>query len=366
MLRKRSATETIKTGPAQVSALPRWTAARSEQGAASGLQSLHEVKLDGFRMSARILINVAWKKILETPANLGSQVLALPPVASHLEASYERAKRAHEALLPELRESDARIVGDLKTSGVSITSLEAMGLEGVDGLLADAYALMAERSPWTRSFQADGADIIRHDKIIRWGLSDRLLDIAENYLGLPVGYDGINVLFTKADGMERGARRWHRDAEDRRMLKIALYLTDVNEDGSPLQVLSRRLPNHDRMVGGKFPMLRQEQLEKALGDFNLDRDVVTCTGKAGTLVFADTAALYHRGKPASARDRCAIYFNYMSRAPLRPFRCERSTISREQIRRLAASMPQRQRDSLLWRDSLPFVARIVPPAPVWK
>jgi hypothetical protein len=312
------------------------------------------------------LINVAWKKMLEAPANLGSHFVAWPPIASHMEASYERAKRSHEAHLPRLRDADARIVEDLNKSGVSITSLEAMGLEGVDGLLADAYALIARHFPWTRSFQADGADILVHDKIIRWGLSDRLLDIAENYLGVPVAYDGINFFFTKADGLEAGTRRWHRDAEDRRMLKIALYLNDVDEDGGPLQVLRRRLPEHDRMVRGKSPILTQKELEKALGDFDADIDVVTCTGKAGTMVFADTAARYHRGKPASARDRCAIYFNYMSMAPLRPFRCERSTISRAQIRRLAASMPQRQRDSLLWRDSLPLVARVVPPAPVWK
>jgi hypothetical protein len=311
-------------------------------------------------------MNVAWKKMLEAPANLGSQLVAWPPVAARMEASYERAKRSHAARLPRLRDADARIVEDLDESGVSITSLEAMGLEGVDALLVDAYALVARHSPWTRSFQADGADIFSHDKIIRWGLSDRLLDIAENYLGVPVGYDGINVFFTKADGLEAGARRWHRDAEDRRMLKIALYLNDVDEDGGPLQVLRWRLPDHDRMVRGKSPILSQKELEKALGDFDADRDVVTCTGKAGTLVFADTVARYHRGKPASARDRCAIYFNYMSRAPLRPFRCERSTVSRAQIRRLAAPMPQRQRDCLLWRDSLPLVARVIPPAPVWK
>jgi hypothetical protein len=311
------------------------------------------------------LIDIAWKKMLEAPANLGSQVVAWPPVASRMEASYERAKRSYQAHLPRLRDPDARIVEDLKTSGVSITSLEATGLEGVDALLADAYALVARYSRWTRSFQANGADLVAHDKIIRWGLSDRLIDIAENYLGVPVGYDGANVYFTKADGMEAGQRRWHRDAEDRRMLKIALYLNDVDEDGGPLQVLLRQLPHHHRMVRGKFPILSQENLETALGDFDPGRDVVTCTGKAGILIFADTAALYHRGKPASARDRCAIFFNYMNRAPLRPFRCERSTISRAQTRRLAASMPQRQRDCLLWRDSLPFLARIVPPAPVW-
>jgi hypothetical protein len=105
------------------------------------------MKLDGFRMSARVLINVAWKKMLEAPANLGSQVLAWPPVASHMEASYERARRAHEAHLPGLRDSDARIVEDLKKSAVSVTSLEAMGLEGLDALLADANALVARHSP---------------------------------------------------------------------------------------------------------------------------------------------------------------------------------------------------------------------------
>ena len=111
--------------------------------------------------------------MLEAPANLGSQIVAWPPVASRMEASYETAKRSHEAHLPHLRNSDARIVEDLKTSAVSITSLEAMGLEGVDALLADAYALVARYSPWTRSFQANGADLVVHDKIIRWGLTVR-------------------------------------------------------------------------------------------------------------------------------------------------------------------------------------------------
>jgi hypothetical protein len=55
------------------------------------------------------LINVAWKKMLEAPATLGSQVVAWAPVASRMEASYERARRLHEARLPHLRDCDARI-----------------------------------------------------------------------------------------------------------------------------------------------------------------------------------------------------------------------------------------------------------------
>jgi hypothetical protein len=38
-------------------------------------------------------------------------------------------------------------------------------------------------------------------------------------------------------------------------------------------VLRRPLPDHDRMVRGKFPMLSQEKLETALGDFDPDREM---------------------------------------------------------------------------------------------
>ena len=194
----------------------------------------------------------------------------------------------------------------------------------------------------------------------------RLLDIVEGYLGVPIGYDGINIFFTKADGRQVAARRWHRDVEDRHMVKIAVYLNDVDEGGGPLQVLRRKLPQHDRTVRGKFPVLTQEELEHRLADFRLERDITTCTGRTGTVVFADTASHYHRGKPATTHDRCAVYFNYFHRVPLRPFRCERSTISRAQIRELAEPLPQRQRDCLLWRESLPMIARLLPPAPVWE
>jgi hypothetical protein len=204
-----------------------------------------------------------------------------------------------------------------------------------------------------------------YPQIYRWGLHDRLLDIAENYLGVPIGYDGINIFFTMPDGRETGARLWHRDGEDRRMLKIAVYLHDVDEGNGPLQVLQRRISKYDHLASGKPPVLTQQQLEEALPGFDMGRDVVTCTGKRGTFVFSDTASFYHRGMPAITGDRYAIFFNYIGRVPLRPFRCERTMISRAQVNQLAKELPARQRDCVLWRQALPLVARILPPAPIY-
>ena len=314
----------------------------------------------------RRAIRYGLNKVLAAPANLGCRIVALPRVASWLDANHELAKRHFARCLPRVAENDQAIIDGLKTNGVFVTSLERLGIPGTDDFLEKADALGHQHQPIQRSFQAGADAIMGHPEIYKWGLNNRLLDIAENYLGLRVGYDGINIYFTKADGRETGARCWHRDSEDRQMLKIAVYMHDVDVEGGPFQVLQRRIPEYDLSASGLFPVLTQRELEDALPDFDMARDVLTCIGRRGTVVFSDTASFYHRGMPAITHDRYAIFFNYVSRTPLRPFRCERSMISRSQVNQIANTLPARQRDCVLWRNALPLVARIVPPAPVYE
>jgi hypothetical protein len=203
---------------------------------------------------------------------------------------------------------------------------------------------------------------MRHPHIVRWALNDRILDIVETYLGLPAAYDTMNFFYTQADGRQVAARRWHRDVEDRRMVRVIVYLHDVDEDTGPLEILHRSFPGSDTLDGANFPVLTQEMLEEKFGS-TLDRgDVTTCTGMAGTVIFADVASHYHRGRPAIARDRCALFYKFFSRTPLRPFFCERHVFSREQLSALAAGQTARARDCMLWHSRLPLLARIVPRA----
>ncbi|MGY3444677.1 hypothetical protein [Bradyrhizobium sp. USDA 4473] len=314
----------------------------------------------------RRVLNSSVNKFLEVPAGLGCRIVALPQVASRLDASYEKTKQQYARHVPAIGGNDQAIVEGLRTSGVFVTSLEQLNLPGTEHFLQQADALERQHLPLRRSFQAGADAIMAHRQIYHWGLHGRLLDIAENYLGVPVGYDGINIFFTLADGRENGVRLWHRDGEDRRMLKIAVYIHDVDEGNGPFQVLRRRIPAYDHLPSGRFPELTQHQLEETLPDFDMARDVVTCTGKRGTVIFSDTASFYHRGMPAIRRDRYAIFLNYIGRVPLRPFRCERSMVSRAQIHQLAKELPARQRDCVLWRNALPLVACILPPAPTYS
>ena len=263
-------------------------------------------------------------------------------------------------------------MGAVRACGVCVTSLDALGLEGSQAMLTAAAELdfkyrrmrRGGELDGTDGFQADAADILARRAIFDWGLNDRLLDIVEAYLGQPVAYDGLNLFYTKADGREVAARKWHRDVEDRRVLKIAVYVNDVDEEGGPLEILRIPVPGADSDGAPNYPVFTQEKLESRIGR-RLDRDAVTtCVGRAGTVIFAETGLRFHRGKPATSRDRCAIFYNYFTRPPLRPFFCERSTLSRKQLDELAAPLGQRQRDCVNWRRSVHPLLRLIPSAPI--
>lgn len=127
-----------------------------------------------------------------------------------------------------------------------------------------------------------------------------MLAIAEAYLGLPIAYDGPSINYTVADGREVSTRKWHRDWEDRRMLKVAIYLNDVDAEGGPFQMVKRTDADRSEVNGYRYDLASDGQMSARLGaDF---RDaIVSCEGAAGTVIFTDTAHFFHRGKPAVAR-----------------------------------------------------------------
>jgi hypothetical protein len=327
-------------------------------------------------MNQTIDQTVFYRKLLRRarsfPAEVASRLIDIPPLAHKLASSYERQVAQHKPSLPQLPDLDAQIVAGLERNGVHITSLAALALPDTDKMLPSAqqlmevYAARSARGEFRNRYttQADDGELMQHPQIFWWGLNQRLLRIVEAYLGLPVGYDGLNFFYTVADGRQVGARRWHRDLEDRRIVKVTVYLHDVGEDDGPYEILHRDFPGSQSLLDFNYPVLTQEELEQKLGAAISDDDVTSCTGPAGTVIFSDPASYYHRGKPAVSRDRCAIFYNYMSRVPLRPFFCERSGLSRAQIALLAGDLPPDQRACALWRDELPWIARIIPPAPI--
>lgn len=311
------------------------------------------------------------RRLGDRPAKLAFAMSNMRFVRRRTDRRYRQALRCHHEHLPNLSTFDRGVVAALEGKGVYVTTLAALGLAGSREMLDRGQRILTEFTGDARraaaagqDFTSVGADVVFADQqIFRWGLDERLLDIAEAYLGLPVAYDGLNMIYTVADGREGGTRDWHRDREDRRMLKVAVYCNDVDEDGGPFQSIARLDGAQCDATGYRYAGGAEPELVELLGPDYRD-DIMTCTGAAGTVIFVDTARYFHRGKPASGDDRMAIFYSYFCRATRHPFFCQRSGLSQDKLAELTADMSPRQRAATLWQRAQPLWSRLIPPAPV--
>jgi hypothetical protein len=219
------------------------------------------------------------------------------------------------------------IVDDLVRTGASITSLDALALGSTAAMLQasdDVIVRVRERGAPTPDgrkssylIEADAGDIEAHPDLLAWGLDPALLRAAELYFGAPVAYRGLTFRRDLADGQQIETRLWHIDGEDRRILKVIVYLNDVNEDNGPFEYVPRdKVPR-----GAPHALDNGRILDDEMERFVPRPAWKACTGKRGTAVLVDTHAVYHRGRVPRA-DRFALFFAYNSNRPVKPSHCQ--------------------------------------------
>jgi hypothetical protein len=314
----------------------------------------------------RQAVKFGLRKIASIPADVAFSVTNIPQVLTRLEARHDAA-RTRPADLSAIEKA---AVAQLEQSGVFVTDVESLGFspESVSAFMASGERLaaaLAARGEAAGSVRpavttSEPADLLQYPEIYRWGLNPIILGIVEAYLRAPVAYDGPLVFHAPADGRETGSRRWHVDREDRRVIKVGLYLHDVSDSGGPFQLI-----NHDLRGPGdafRYRVFDTRHLEQVLGRDVISRKTITCPGKRGTLFFAETGRFYHRGKPATDHERSTIFFSYFARSPRHPFYCARSGLTRSSINGLIEGLSLKQQSTALWRDGLPLVARLIPPS----
>lgn len=162
------------------------------------------------------------------------------------------------------------------------------------------------------------------DPFMRLALGERILGVIGAYFGFAPMFHYFSLLSTvivPPDAPAQYSQRWHRDSEDRKMVKVFLYLTDVEEPGAgPFSYVK------DSHGGGRWRGLFPQHppvgsypppgaVERAV-----PADAVrTCFGKAGTLIFCDTTGL-HRGGYSTTKERIMFTASYVSSASLHPVR----------------------------------------------
>jgi hypothetical protein len=230
----------------------------------------------------------------------------------------------HQSKLPALEGRDHIIVESLKHEGICITTLEDLGFTSTPQLLNAAHSILPNigRSNYKPSSQNPPKiyTVTHLPNFLNWGNEQRLLKILETYIGLPVAYHGVQIRKDFINQSQFSTMLWHRDSEDRRIIKIIIYLNDVAEKQGPFEYVPLSFTS-----GLNFYRLYYKIHNSGISDEMLNKIVPksvwkSCPGAAGTVILADTQRLLHHGT-VRTEERSTLFFVYTANPPKRPGLC---------------------------------------------
>ncbi|MFM2062192.1 MAG: hypothetical protein RLZZ507_1862 [Cyanobacteriota bacterium] len=245
------------------------------------------------------------------------------------ELDYQASLAKQRKNLPALSHEDQLIAQTLKKEGVYITSLENLELPSTAQMLDSAknYAAMME-SP--RNVQSGYNlpqiyTVTDLPEFFTWGIEKRLQNIIENYIGLPIAFHGVHVRKDFPNNQQLQTLLWHKDSEDRRMMKVIIYLHDVTEKHGAFEYIP--LPNNPLEWWNYYRVDYALWKSNFLGINDLQMMNIiskkawkSCPGKAGTVIFVDPRNVLHHGTVRS-EERSTIFFVYTAKSPKRPELC---------------------------------------------
>ncbi len=156
------------------------------------------------------------------------------------------------------------------------------------------------------------------DPLLKVALDNKLLEIVADYLGLWPCLHSLGAwLNYPTDAPPASSQLWHRDPEDLKLIKVFIYLTDVNEQSGPFTYIPKTHP-----FGAKTALAHKLDKHKRLPDRLVARVFPpnkwrVCTGPSNTMILADTVG-YHRGGKPRVGQRILLTFTYTSGVPMTP------------------------------------------------
>jgi hypothetical protein len=245
------------------------------------------------------------------------------------EIDYKLSRWHHVHKLPQLSVSDRQIVDTLKRKGAYITSLAELGFDSTPKMITSAYRYLESM---TKPREIHGSYNLPEiytmtdlPEFFNWGIETRLHNIIENYIGLPIAFHGVHLRKDFPNPQQAETLLWHKDSEDRRMIKVIIYLHDVTKEHGPFEYIP--IPQNleqswqDSLINkklkeSKFLGINDQQVEKIIPRSHWK----SCTGNAGTVLIADTRTTLHHGTIRS-KARSALFFAYTANPPKRPELC---------------------------------------------
>jgi hypothetical protein len=239
---------------------------------------------------------------------------------------------------PELASEEQRVLHELNACGIAMSSVEALFdkgdlftemVETVSGLLADREAELDKlrsladdtAKVGTKAFNVEllgGKPMFELTSVFaRFALQQALLNIANAYFGMRVKLRYYNVWYNFATRSEaRESQLWHQDREDLQILKVFVYLKDVDENTGALSY-APRTHRKGALCDAQPEFFLEQRVQRSTDDqmaaaVPSDSWIRAC-GRAGTVVFADTHG-FHKGGEVREGDRLVYTVMFTSAA----------------------------------------------------
>jgi hypothetical protein len=251
--------------------------------------------------------------------------------------SNRKSRALYESEQPALGDVQKRILADVEASGFAVVPFDELYADGGhwadleamrDRFVAETEADLAKGGENVRvrtgkefvvRLHSYGAQLSLGDAWFRAAASHRVLDIANAYLEMWSKLEYVDVWYSvpqPADATRISSQRWHRDYNDKHLLKVFLYLVDVDESMGPFQYVPGSQPGGQyadawpwEPLGQNYPT--EEELEAVIPSSS----VHAFTAPKGTLIFCNTAG-FHRGGFSTTSPRVLATATYSSPASL--------------------------------------------------
>lgn len=156
---------------------------------------------------------------------------------------------------------------------------------------------------------------------LKLAASPKMVDIVNTYLELWTKLLYVDQWYTVPVMTDEDARissqRWHRDYNDQHLIKVFIYMNDVDAGAGPFEYVpgsARGGPYAEEwpwVPFGNDLYPPQDEFEQ-----KIPTDAVrTLTAPAGTVIFCNTSG-FHRGGFATERPRIMGVYNYISQAAM--------------------------------------------------
>lgn len=216
----------------------------------------------------------------------------------------------------KISDTQKKVLNDLHLNGVSVINFPDLLDEGLLNDMSE-WIVNNEKNLTTKHkkkfllsyFGTENEELLLDvtNPFVRFYLSTEILEITSLYLGYIPQLFEVYVEKTIPVGLENPtySQNWHRDPEEKRTLKVFVYLSDVTDDAGPFTYVMGSAPTGM----GKYKKLFSQKLPHGSYPSEMDvsskiglADLLTATGIKGSIIFCDTSGL-HRGGYAKSQHR---------------------------------------------------------------